>query len=671
MVKFMGPFELKKGERKVHNFMMPQYIGSVRVMVIAGQNFAYGHAEKAVPVRKPLMILGTLPRVAGPGETVDLPVNVFAMEKKVKNVNISVTTNNFFTVQGNSTQSVSFTETGDKIVTFRLNVAKAIGVGKVKITATGAGEKSDYSVEMDIRNPNPPMVDAYEAVIDPGQSWDYSYTPIGIAGTNKATLEISTIPPLNLGERLNYLIAYPHGCIEQTTSAAFPQLYLADLIKLDNNKKVQTENNIKAAINRLRSFQTTSGGLAYWPGDDEPSEWGSNYAGHFLLEAEAKGYAVPSGLLDSWKKFQRDQALNWSPHYDRRYYWNDDLIQAYRLYTLALAHAPELGAMNRMKEQKSLSIQAKWRLAAAYQLAGQTEVAKQIVNGISYDIKPYSELSFTYGSAERDLSMILETMSLIGGTMRTKAAPVAKQVSEKLNQQGYWMSTQSTAYSLIALCKFSAGDKTTPGVNCDYTVNGKKTNVTGKERIVSTDIDIKGTAAGKVAVKNKGSNTLFVRLVLQGTPEPGNETDSESNLGMDVYFTAVDGSPIDITKIEQGTDFIATVTVSNTGMRGEYKELALSQIFPSGWEIRNTRMEEGPSNLKNDSYDYQDIRDDRVYTYFWLGPNKSRTYRIQLNASYSGHFYMPAFYCEAMYDKTINARKAGKWVDVVPFGVYN
>jgi uncharacterized protein YfaS (alpha-2-macroglobulin family) len=93
--------------------------------------------------------------------------------------------------------------------------------------------------------------------------------------------------------------------------------------------------------------------------------------------------------------------------------------------------------------------------------------------------------------------------------------------------------------------------------------------------------------------------------------------------------------------------------------------MALAEIFPSGWEIRNQRMEDGPNVISNDTYDYQDIRDDRVYTFFYLSPQKTRTYTVQLNATYSGHFYLPAFYCEAMYDHTINARKAGKWVDVV------
>ncbi len=664
MVKFMGPFELKPGEKQTQKFMMPQYVGSVRVMVITGMNTAYGSAEKTVPVRKPLMILATLPRVVGPGETVELPVDVFAMEKKVKNVTVTVTPNNLFSLEDGATKTTTFKDIGDNVVTFRLKVGDASGLGSVKVVAMGGGERAEYTIELDVRNPNTVHTDGYEVVLDPGKSWTSDYTPIGVNGTNAGTLEFSTVPPLNLGQRLKYLISYPHGCVEQTTSAVFSQLYLGDLMKVSEDKKKEMDRNIRAGINRLKNFQTSSGGLAYWPGESTPSEWGSNYAGHFLLEAETKGFALPAGLIENWKKFQKERALNWTARYDTYYYYNDDLMQAYRLYTLALAKAPELGAMNRLRELKTLSTAAKWRLAAAYQLAGQGETAKKIVAGLTTTVPAYVELSYSYGNNYRDEAMILETMSLMGNAMRVKAAPLAKQISETLNKSN-WLSTQTTAYSLIALCQYSGADKTSGGIDCDYTVNKISGKINGKEPLSSVDMKITNTKPGKVTVKNNGTNTLFVRMVLEGVPAAGKEEDSESELGMTVQFLTMNGSVLDPAKIEQGTDFLATVTIYNPGVRGDYQEMALIQIFPSGWEIRNERMEEGPSQTANSSFDYQDIRDDRVYTYFDIPRKGSRTYTVQLNATYAGHFYLPAFYCEAMYDHTINARKAGKWVDVV------
>lgn len=663
MVRFMGPFHLNKGEKQTKKFMMPQYVGSVRVMVIAGMNAAYGNTEKTVAVRKPLMILGTLPRVVGPGEEVDLPVSVFAMEKKVKNVSVSIKTNGLFDIVDGSTQNIRFNQVGDEVVNFRLKARSAIGVGKVDIVATGAGETAKYSIELDVRNPNPPVTKVIDAVIDPGKSWTSPYQPVGIAGTNKGTVEISSIPPLNLGDRLNYLIQYPHGCVEQTTSSVFPQLSLGDLLNLDDQTKTRINENIKAGISRLRSFQTSSGGLAYWPGDDEPSEWGSNYAGHFLLEAEKKGFTLPGGMIENWKRFQKQQALSWSPRFDRYYYYNDDLMQAYRLYTLALANAPELGAMNRLRELKTLSAQAKWRLAAAYQLAGQQETAKQLITGLTTDIKSYRELGYTFGSDTRDMAMILETTVLMKD--RPRAAVLVKKIAALMSRNAYWMSTQETSYCLLAIGKFMGENKGDKNMNYTCSVNSKSSNYAGTTPVSQVDMQITNAANGNVVVKNNGNGVLYARIILQGTPETGDQAEAENDLNMSVRYTTMEGADLDVTKLEQGTDFIAEVTVTNPGLRGRYDELALSQVFASGWEIHNTRMDDVANpDVKTAVPDYQDIRDDRVYSYFDLYNNTSKTFRIQLNAAYVGRFYLPSVYCEAMYDNTISALKPGQWVEV-------
>ena len=127
----------------------------------------------------------------------------------------------------------------------------------------------------------------------------------------------------------------------------------------------------------------------------------------------------------------------------------------------------------------------------------------------------------------------------------------------------------------------------------------------------------------------------------------------------------VKGKKIDIAKVSQGTDFIAEVSVTNPGIRGEYNELALSHIIPPGWEIHNTRMDLGTSTLKMGAYNYMDIRDDRIYLYFNLRPNETKLFQFMFNASYIGRYYLPSIYAEAMYDATINAKIPGRWVEVV------
>ncbi|HMK03082.1 MAG TPA: MG2 domain-containing protein, partial [Ferruginibacter sp.] len=305
VVKFLGPFHLNRNQTQKQTFTLPSYIGSVRAMVIAAHDGSYGATEKAVAVKKPLMMLATMPRVLGPGETIKLPVTVFAMENNIRKVNISLQSNPYLEVVGNKAQSINFSQTGEQMVYFDVRVKPNVGIGKVKLLASSGNEKADYEVELDIRNPNPPVTSVTEITLAPGQQWKTTASPIGVPATSTAVVEISSIPSMNLQKRLNYLIQYPHGCIEQTTSAVFPQLVLKQLTDLDDYKKAQVDKNVKAGIAKLQNFQRPGGGFSYWPGLSESDEWGTNYAGHFLVEAQANGFMVSDYMLQQWKNYQR------------------------------------------------------------------------------------------------------------------------------------------------------------------------------------------------------------------------------------------------------------------------------------------------------------------------------------------------------------------------------
>lgn len=665
MVRFMGPFDLNSGTN-THKVDIPNYIGSVKVMVVAGKKLRYGSAEKQVKVNKPLMVLGTLPRVVGPQEEIALPVNVFASESQVKNVKVKVKVNDMFILNGDE-QSITFNEIGDQVVNFKLTAANKIGIGKVEIIATSGNLTAKDVIELDVRPANPMVTDVTETVLQAGEEWNSDFAFKGVEGTNKATIEVSSIPPLNLEKRLRYLIQYPHGCIEQTTSSAFPQLYLTSLMELTDTKKAEIETNVKAALQRLTKFQTGSGGFSYWPGQVEVSEWGTNYGAHFVMEAEKKGYSIPFGMKDKLINYMKKQARVWKKESKNNAnyssYSNNDLIQSYRLYVLALANKPEQGSMNRLRETQGLSLTAKWRLAGAYQLLKQTTVAKRLIGTSSTTVAPYNEMSYSYGSGTRDEAMILEVLSLMDD--KARAAVVAKQVATALSEDR-WMSTQTTAYSLIAMSKFVGTANTSRDMNFTYTFNGKgaKTEKTSKP-LFQDFIKGFGSEGGSVSLKNNGTGLIYVRLLTEGIPAVGEDVKKASNLQMTVSYMNMDGSPLIPMNIKQGTDFKVKVRVYNPGIKGYLSEMALTQIFPSGWEIHNTRMDEHSSNTGNSYFDYQDIRDDRVNTYFSLGKGQSKEFTIQLNATYLGKFYMPTILCEAMYDHSVSAREPGKWVEVV------
>ncbi|MDR1865305.1 MAG: hypothetical protein LBR08_07010 [Bacteroidales bacterium] len=657
VVRYTGPFTVEKGKTNEHKITLPPYVGSVRTMVVATNGRGYGSEAKTTPVRKPLMTLATLPRTAGPGEEIWVPVTVFAMEDRIRQANVEISVNDMFTVEGGKKQSVTFTAQGDQTVYFKLKAKDYTGTGKVTATVSSGSEKAEHVIELEVRNPNPVVYTFAETLVEAGKSWESEYVLPGMKGTGKAVIEASYLPPINLGRRLHYLIHYPHGCIEQTTSSVFPQLYLDNVMELNTQSKRNIENNIKAGLNRLRLFITPQGGFGYWPGSYTPNSWGSSYGGHFMLEAENKGYALPAGMKQAWLRYQTGRASNWRSNE------GDDINQAYRLYTLALAKQPDLSAMNRLKEYEKLSEQAKWRLAAAYALAGKPEAAKSLTAGAATFIETYRNLfNEHFGSSERDMAMILETLTLLQD--RTKAFPVVKKLSDALNENR-WMSTQTTAYSLLAIAKYAAGETGDKEINIEYTDAGKSQKAVSKMPVWQADLNVEGkTGSEKMKFKNNSSVPLYVRITASGIPAPGNETASAHGLVMSVRFVNENNNEINIAQLPQGADFKAIVTVSNPVGNGNYTNLTLSQIFPSGWEIVNTRLNDGSTASGSSPFDYIDIRDDRVYTYFSLNSGAAKTFAVQLSAAYAGRFYLPAFSCEAMYDASVKANTEGKWIEV-------
>ncbi len=656
VVMFLGPFHSDAGQTKTHTFTLPDYIGSVRVTIIAAENGTYGTAEKTVAVKKPLMILGTLPRVLGPNETFKFPVTVFGMETRIKNVSVQLEVNSMLTATGNTTQQIVFEKTGEQLVYFPLRVKDAIGKATVKVTARCGKEVAVYETEIDVRNANPVMYNVSETTLDAGKSWTQPIIPIGMTGTNHATVEVSTIPPLNLAKRLGYLIHYPYGCVEQTTSSVFPQLYLNKLLTLSAERKKEIDKNIKAGISRLKTFQLNDGSLSYWPGMHETNDWGTNYAGHFMLEAERAGYVLPYGFKDKWISYQKSTARNWSE--------GDEAEQAYRLYLLALAKAPETGAMNRMRLTKLKSVPAAWYLATAYYLAGQPELAKQMSAEASMIVPDYKELSNTFGSDERDKAIILQSLSLMG--QRTKAASLMRELAAALNSPDY-MNTQATAYALVAIASYTGADRSASGMSFTYTLkDGSKKEIRTTSPV--WQYTVSNDEMNALEIKNTGSGILFAKIVTAGIPLEGDKTDASNGLALDIIYTSMDGKRLNPAAIPQGTDFMALVTVTHTGTntRGFYEQLSLTQIFPSGWEIHNARLNPAGSTNKYDSPDYEDVRDDRVNSFYDLGVKEKKTFCVLLHASYEGRFYLPAVYSEAMYDHSINAHKHGMWIEVTP-----
>jgi len=187
-------------------------------------------------------------------------------------------------------------------------------------------------------------------------------------------------------------------------------------------------------------------------------------------------------------------------------------------------------------------------------------------------------------------------------------------------------------------------------------------------------------------VVNTSDRKIYVTASVRAVPRSGEEDVSSKGLSVTVKYTNADGEAVDIKRIPQGVDLIAQVTVKNLGERA-VDNIALTQMLPAGWEIRNDRMENvdtsgertSESNYRGAYWwvpgdwrkqqlraaEYVDIRDDRVLRYFSLRKGESIYFETRLNAAYLGRYYLPGASVEAMYDARQQARLGGTWVEVV------
>lgn len=657
VVKFLGPFSLGPGKTRTHSIILPQYTGSVKVMVIAGNDNAFGSAEKSLLVRDPLMVLVTAPRVVSPGEKVTMPVTLFVQKSNIDNIDLMAEANGLVTFDEN-VKSISVSGSGEKSTELTFTAGEKTGVAKIKVRASGGGETAASEIEMDVRSPNPAETRAELKLLKPGEKWETSFVPFGIKGSETATLEISDLPSANLEKRVGYLLDYPHGCTEQIISASFPQIWLKELSGGDTLITGKAAGNIKEAIVKISSRQMNNGGIALWPGNYQPDNWITSYAGHFLTEAARAGFSVPSGTRQKWARFQKKTAQDW--RYDPKFKQSAN-DQAYRLFTLAYAGEPERGAMNRLRESENIPALARWLLAAAFVKSGKPEIADNLLDIRNTETEnEYSD--YYYGSKLRDKAIILYSLTTL--KKFEEALPLLRSICSDLSSET-WYSTQALSWALFSYMNYSelvpSAKTGVAKVSVNYNGEASLTEIQSNKNVVKSLKAIRDR--NNITVENVSDQPLYVNLVRKGIPLVSETSPAENGLTMKVDYLDMEYRSIDQKNLQQGSDFLMIVKVTNTRFSA-VNNIALTQMVPSGWEIQNTRLFEADYRIRESAYDYRDFRDDRVSTYFSLNQGETKTYMLILTAAYRGEFYQPSVWCEAMYTENCYSRIPGGKVKV-------
>ncbi len=711
---FKGPLKTDKNGKAEVEFMMPEYIGAVRIMVVSAKNENFGSADKRVPVKSELMVQPTLPRTLSPGDEFDLPVTVFCMDGKVKEAQVELE------LQGPLTSeekiiTVRFDKVENKLVYFRVKVGSAIGVGHVKIKALSGKFRAESNTEIAVKAPSPREFSNKTMIVEKGATAEFMIPQKYLDGTVNASVSVSRIKMPDVNKRLNNILGYPYGCLEQTTSKGFPQLAVKPLLKQYSALYEELDGNINTTIAKLWTFQNDNGSFSYWPGRNTYySSWADIYAGHFLLESGKKGYFVPTDMWDNWKRNMHSVAImqkvqkisdwiSWKDSREKREKYNEIRIQIYRLFVLALAGEPETGAMNLMKEinLNYLDDTERWMMAVCYKAAGMKETAENIALTAGVLVDDYTELSGTFGCVTRDKAMIL--ISLVEMDMESKAVELYGNLVDEINSDE-WFSTQTSGFVMLAIGKFM--DKYPQYFRTDVKYGGTITiddnetvelitkELSGVKQITAGP----GTKVRFTSIDGAGSDNIFVTLNWDGISSQHPTVREGKGLLIERYWLDESGQPMEndpktvigkifknsdsgIRSVKQGDIFRLKIKVTKTSA-SELKNMALVQILPSGWEIENKRLNDDNAystastkrsyGYSSGSYNYSqhirytDIRDDRVMWFYDMDKNvKEMVFEIDLRAVTTGKFYMPETLTESMYSREYYFIDPGMSVEVV------
>jgi uncharacterized protein YfaS (alpha-2-macroglobulin family) len=662
VVLFEKPVTIEPGSTVRTAFTMPNYVGSVRVMVVGAAGGSYASIEKTVPVRQPLMVLPTVPRVARPGDEFALPVSVFTMDDAIRDVRLSLGLSSNLKSIGPLEIRIPFEKSGERDTAFTVAVGNSVGSDTVTVAAASGRERADYTVHLPVESPNPYFTEVTDTMVAAGKSVVLVPQKFGLEGTNEARIAFTRVPDIQLDKRLAYLIRYPYGCIEQTVSAVFAQLFLPGLADLRPHQKQMVTDNINEAIGRLSRYQMTDG-FSFWPAEGyrtiRLSDWGSNYVGHFLLEARGKGYHVPKGLFEHWLKTAQKRAKR----VDRK----NHRYQTYRLFLLALAGEPNAGAMNLVRENhlSELDPLSRKLLAAAYYISGEKEAAGVIDRSAPTEIPPYRELGGTYGSPLRDRALIAYLCIKMNDL--ESAGRLLRDVTREFTPER-WYSTQETAMALLCIGAFYDSSPFTGGaVTFELEIGDAKaeTVTLGGYR---TARGLERVWGEEIRITNKSGNPLFVTLSIEGIPVDDRIETGYSGVTLARNFYDADGRPLSVKRLPQGKSFWVVYTVGNE-IATPLENLALTSVFPSGWEIINRRLSgqavpDWVQRLRVTAGDYMDIRDDRINWFFDLPPKGARVFAVEINPTFRGRYRLPPVVLEAMYSPEYFARIAGGEVTV-------
>ena len=635
-------------------FDVPQFSGELRLMAVAYKDNCFGAAENTITVADPLVISTALPRFLSPGDTVVVPITLSNTTDKASQITARIATTGAVKVVGSNNQSVSVSAKSEGRAVFNLIADPVIGTGSVKVTADGMGEQFEDMTEISVRPPSTLQKVTGSGSVVAGNTQKIN---IGLSdfipGSVEYTLSVSRSPAMELAGHLRYLVQYPYGCTEQTISAAFPQLYYADmsdLLQLNRRNKTNANTNIIEAIRKIKMRQLYTGAVTLWDGEGKEDWWTTVYAAHFLLEAKKAGFDIDNSLIETMLGYLNSRLKSKETV---MYYFNRNQNKkiapkevAYSLYVLALANRANVPAMNYYKSNPAiLALDSRYLLSAAYATAGDKKSFTSMLPASFSGEESVPQTGGSYYSDVRDEAIALN--ALIDTDPGNGQIPVmAKHVADKLKAR-YYLSTQERAFSFLALGKLAKAANASTAT-AEIRVNGKTiAKIDGGQWTGDT----KALGGTNVEIVTKGNGRLYYSWVAEGISASGSYKEEDSYLKVRRRFYDRHGTPLLSQTFKQNDLIIVGITLEKS-YSGTVENVVITDLLPAGFEIENPRTKEIPGMdwIKDASTPTSlDVRDDRIHFFVDANSNK-QVYYYAVRAVSPGQYKLGPVSADAMYN---------------------
>ena len=639
--------------RGVVRFDVPSFNGRLRLMAVAFDGNRFGSTQAFVGVREPIVLTPTFPRFISGGDRIRIPVTVYNGTGKPGNFELQLSAAEFVEIAGESTKTVHLDPETEKQVFFGLAASDAMGEVTFNLSAKGNDENAEIVTQLPLRPAAPPVTLTGYGVVTADQPADFTFPSNFIEGTAAYTLTLSPFPAVKFAGGLQYLLSYPHGCIEQTTSKVFPLLYFNEIASLVEPELFQsggTDYFIMEGIARLESMLLPSNYFAYWPGETYTHHWGSIYAAHFLVEARKAGYQVSDRVYDAMLEGLRREAKQSGNGGDGS---RETQRVAYACYVLAAAGHPEKSTMVYLKNNRlrALSDYSQFQLAGAFAFSGDLNTALSM---LPTTVVPRSddgvrESGGNLNSSVRAQAIMLDILAEVNPN-HPSIPNLVKRLADSASNNNGWYTTQENAFAFLALGKILKKQ-----MRSDYTgtvvLNGEQLADFDSTEHQYADENWGGT---QVQMKVEGTGNCYYYWTAFGVQTGSSIREFDKELKVRRSYFSENGVPIEDGNFQHGELIVAAITIE--ALTDTLENVAVVDVLPAGFEIENPRLESRAGvpwiPKKGFQPDYMDIRDDRLIFFGKLPRQKKQKFYYALRAVTRGDFALPPVAAEAMYDPT-------------------